>query len=419
MSPYQELLERLLQVNKYGTKLGLTNIQRLNDALGNPVNSFPAIHVAGTNGKGSVCTKIATGLQASGLRVGLYTSPHISCFRERIKINGLMISEPDMARHLSRIFEVCQQEKIPATFFEITSMLAFTYYAEQKIDMAVIETGLGGRLDATNIVNTKLSVITSISLDHTEILGTTLKEIAHEKAGIIKPQIPVVLGPHLPRHLFEEAAIKSNSPCTCIEGSFDDYYAENNAIAGAALKHLNIPAEAIKQGLKALPPCRLETHPPLPHTKAKAIILDVAHNPDGLTQLLKALKNRYPNFEVRFVLGLSANKDLTECLKVILKAGTHFHLVEATNGRAVPKETIQQQLIHLGIPSSHITCEPSIETGLQHACQQSHENELIVICGTFFIMSAARKTLGIQEPRDPTDLNEHIPKTNNLNLTRS
>lgn len=204
---YQDLLKKLFAVNLHGgIKLGLKNIQQLNQLLGNPIAQFKSIHVAGTNGKGSVVTKIAKGLEEEGFRVGLYTSPHISCFRERIKINGRMIDEASVTSILERIFNVIEQEKIAATFFEITTALAFLYFAKQRVDFAVLETGLGGRLDATNIVTPLLSIITSISLEHVEQLGETIDAIASEKAGIIKPNIPVLIGPCVPVGIIEKFA---------------------------------------------------------------------------------------------------------------------------------------------------------------------------------------------------------------------
>ena len=181
---YLDLIQHLLTVNlEAGIKLGLQNVERLQEILHYPDRSFTSIHVAGTNGKGSVCIKVARALEKAGYRTGLYTSPHISSFRERIRINGKMITEEAVESILPPLFKVIEEAGIPATFFEITTFLAFLYFAREKVDFAVLETGLGGRLDATNIVSPCLSVITSISLDHTEILGGSCEEIAHEKGG--------------------------------------------------------------------------------------------------------------------------------------------------------------------------------------------------------------------------------------------
>lgn len=411
---YDALLVRLLSVNKHGgLKLGLENCIRMNDALGCPTNNFSAIHVAGTNGKGSVSTKIAAALQSEGLRTGLYTSPHISCFRERIRINGVMISQEKAAAHLAHLFAIVDQQNIPATFFELTTLLAFSYFAAENIDIAVIETGLGGRLDATNIICPKLSIITTISLDHTEILGNSIEEITLEKAGIIKPSTPILIGPRVPIQTIKRVAKDKASECIAIQGSYADFHEENNAIAAAALNHLKVSEESIRKGLTALPPCRLQTwykndlsaqfpNQPLPD----AVVLDVAHNPDGIQNLLNAVKQRYPDHALRFVLGLSRNKDVAACLGLIHKASDHIHLIEAPNGRAASRSFLYDSLIALGASPSKLSIESSIPQALHHAFTAAgFNNQILIVCGTFFIMADARATLGIQEPRDPTDLN--------------
>lgn len=408
---YEQLLQQLLSVNLHGgIKLGLNNCIKLNEALGSPVNKFSTIHVAGTNGKGSVVTKIAAAYQALGLRVGLYTSPHISCFRERIRINGLMISEQAVKRHLECIFSIISQKNIPATFFEITTLMAFAYFAEEKVDIAVIETGLGGRLDATNIVQPILSIITSISLDHTEILGKTIEQIAMEKAGIIKPNTPIIIGPRVPFELIQNVARTHSCPCIRVEGSFNHFQDENNAIAKAALKYLKIPEYAIEQGLSATPPCRVETwlpdqlraifpNPLLP----KAVILDVAHNPDGITQLIASVKQRFPGCSMRFVVGLSKSKDISSCLQLIRKAASHIYIIEAEGYRAASKQDLYNELNSQGIDKELMTKGFSIHQTVHEAIIAGGKsvNEIVIICGTFFIMSEARSSLGIIEEQDP------------------
>ncbi len=315
-----------------GVKLGLTNMRRLSSAFERPEQKYETIHVAGSNGKGSVVTKIARAHEAAGYKVGLYTSPHISTFRERISINGQMISEGDVKEILPKIFYVVEKEQIPATFFEITTLLAFLYFFREGVDIAILETGLGGRLDATNIVNPKLSVITSISLEHTDILGSTLESITWEKGGIIKPQVPIIIGPRVSKEWITPIAQAQHSPLFQVNGPFVNFHEENKGVAKMALDHLNLPEKAIAHGLTALPPCRTETIT----TPYGPVILDVAHNPDGLTQLFKAL----PHQTYRIVLGLSKNKDIEGCLSVI-KPHAHFlHLVNSTNGRGLEANTL-------------------------------------------------------------------------------
>lgn len=392
---YSKLLDRLLHVNMHsGMKLGLQNSERLNELLDDPIGKFPSVHVAGSNGKGSVCTKIAKAYELRGSRAGLYMSPHIATWRERIKINGVMISEEDAARLLTQIFDLVDKNDIPATYFEITTLLAFVYFAEQKVDMAVIETGLGGRLDATNILTPRLSIITSISLDHTEILGNTLDAIAKEKAGIIKPNVPVVIGPRVP-HIVDVIAEERHSPIYRVDGEFEDYLSENNAVAAVAMSVLNIPTSTATKALLALPPCRLEFLPD------RQVIMDVAHNPDGLQKLFAAIQNRYPGRRIRCITGLSKDKDIDTCLRVIDAHVNHIHLVQATNGRGTPCLTLEQILWSLGRNTTTVKAEPSIKAAVEHAlAKAAAHDELVVICGSFFIMHEAREALGISEPND-------------------
>lgn len=403
---YSDLIQRLYSQNlHHGIKLGLENSLRLNQALGNPSLAFPSIHIAGTNGKGSVATKIAKTFQLLGLKVGLYTSPHLSCFRERIKINESMISEKDLEDLLPPIFSLIEHENIPATFFEITTLLAFSHYAREKVDIAILETGLGGRLDATNIVIPKLTAITSISLDHTEILGNSLELIAEEKAGIIKPNIPVVIGPNVPFQIIERFAKKNNSPCIQVKGIFSSFEEENCAIAKKCLETLNISQEAISEGIKAKPSCRMEIIEKNPHT----VVLDVAHNPDGLSNLIKSLKKEFPHKTFKVIFGISKNKNVLSCLKILREHSSHFYPVEAENGRGIPVKDLFSHLTFLGVPEHLITMMPTISHAIEHALNSTSANqEIILICGSFFIMSEARKILGIIEPSDLFDINERL-----------
>ncbi|HRD55939.1 MAG TPA: Mur ligase family protein [Parachlamydiaceae bacterium] len=406
MTSYETLLHKLFHINMTSSmKLGLKNSEALHQAFDFPSHSFESIHVAGSNGKGSVCIKIAKALELSGLKVGLYTSPHISSFRERIQINGTLISEEDVAKHLEAIFKLRESKNIPVTFFEITTLLALNYFKEQKIDIAVLETGLGGRLDATNIVTPKLSIITSISLDHTDILGHTLEEIAFEKAGIIKSSIPVVIGPKVPAAVVEKVALENKSLCIRVEGFFKSFEEENNAVARRALQQLKIKEPFILEGLKKKQPCRFE----IIKKADKTIILDVAHNPDGLTRLFKDIEEKFPAKKMHVILGLSQNKDISECVKVIRDKAEAFHLVVAKNGRGIALAELKKQFKE----KQHVFCHKSVDDAINSCLEQ--QEELLVICGTFFIMDDAKKAVGIQEPSDKIDMNERSC----LNLRRN
>lgn len=404
---YVNLIKKLFNVNLFGgMKLGLQNSSRLQELLQFPDRHYPSIHVAGTNGKGSVTTKIAYGLQAAGYKVGLYTSPHISCFRERIRINGEMIPESAVERILTHLFKIVERENIPATFFELTTFLALIYFAEQKVDVTVLETGLGGRLDATNSIKPILCVITSISLDHTEILGNSLEEIAKEKAGIIKPSIPIVIGPNVPYTIIKETADINRSPIIQVKEMGSTFEEENCLIASAALnklkEHFRISDESINKGLEGKQPCRFE------RVKGKCpIILDVAHNPDGLIHLFEAVKKHYGLMSIRILFGLSKNKDIQGCLQIIREYGSAFHLVEAPNGRGVATAELKKGLENLKVTSESIIEHDSIEKGVKEAIVESELHEqILIICGSFFIMSQARHALGIKEDRDEFDMNE-------------
>lgn len=404
---YSELIQKLLQVNvSSGMKLELQNVQSLQQLLGFPDRAFKIIHVAGTNGKGSVCTKIASVLEHAGYRVGLYTSPHLSCFRERIRINGMMIPEDAVKSILSTLFHIVEKEHIPATFFELTTFLAFLYFAKENADVAVLETGLGGRLDATNIVHPILSVITSISLDHVEILGSTREAITLEKAGIIKEKVPVIIGPHVPYDIIQKIAQEKESLCTQVKCHSTLFEEENNQIALTAINELahlfHLNSHAIEIGLKAKQPCRFERVAGNP-----SIILDVAHNPNGIQHLFHMLNHAYPNQPIRLLFGLSKNKDLKECIKLIANQGKHFHLIEATNGRGAPIQDLYDQLLEFKVNPADVFTHHSILNAVQQAKEEASKfGEVLVICGSFFIMSQVRQALGIEEPCDAMDLNE-------------
>ncbi|MBA3958390.1 MAG: bifunctional folylpolyglutamate synthase/dihydrofolate synthase [Parachlamydiaceae bacterium] len=411
---YNELIQKLYHVNLFGgMKLGLQNCLHLSKAIGNPETSFEIIHVAGSNGKGSVTKKIASSLQAARYRVGLYTSPHISCFRERIRINDTMISEASVTALLPKLFDAAEKQKICPTFFEFTTLLALSYFAKENIDIAVLEVGIGGRLDATNIVTPKLSVITSISLEHTEILGQTIEAIALEKAGVIKPHIPVVIGPHTPQNLLMEIAKKRNSPCVIVSEDCISFEEENNAIAKKCLEVLHIPESAIQQGLASRLPCRLEilqatdlpkytpTH--FPH----CLILDVAHNPDGIQHLLDALRLKFPTTSIRVICGFSKTKDILGCLRLLKNQVQQFHLVESKNDRGATPDHLKDFLLQLGVPLSSIFIDATIEETVSNAMNAAAtQNQILLVCGTFFIMGDVRHALGIDEPQDAIDLNE-------------
>ncbi|KAG6612520.1 Folylpolyglutamate synthase [Phytophthora cinnamomi] len=447
---YELLLQRLYQVNRFSAvKLGLENMQKLNAAFGDPASQFDVVHVAGTNGKGSVAFKLAKALERSGHRTGLFVSPHVACFRERVQVDGALISEGDVCEALSEIFNISAQLRIPATFFEITTMLAFLHFAKQGVDCVVLETGLGGRLDSTNIVHPALSVITSIGLDHTRILGDTREAIAREKAGIIKPNVPVVVGPNAPVHVMMEYAARNNAPLVRVplQADFDqDYNAENTAIAREACVQLNalhasqsggarslkalsvdLTSKSVKAALESRPPCRFQVlHVMRPNSKERkvTVVLDVAHNPQAIDRLVGLLHKRFPDKKFRFVCGFSADKAIHKVLDKIAdvvreshpdesdeELHERIHLVKANHPRGASLDEI-----NLALASSCVDGEQKrgydsisgIKEGVDAALAASRaspDHEVVVVCGSVFLMAEARQALGLKEPIDSAALN--------------
>lgn len=387
---YSELLEKLYQVNSFNAKKdGLKNSQQLDQFFRQPHRQFKSIHIAGTNGKGSVATMIAKTLQAGGYKVGLYTSPHVTCFRERICINGEKIPIIEVENLLTLLFEVIEEHAIPATFFELTTYMAFLYFSKEKVDFAVIETGLGGRLDATNVILPILSIITSVGFDHMEVLGNTIESITSEKAGIIKPNIPVVIGPTIPHSLIEKRAKKLHSPLFQTQEGMT-FENENQLIALKAITYLRqtikLPEEAIQEGLQAKPPCRLETlctHP--------LIILDAAHNPEGFVSLFKAIAIKFPEKKIKVLFGICKNKDISNCLSILIAHCQIFYPVEAENGRGLQIDQLIEKLKSCGANSNRIFHYPSLKDSFEQAATEIDENQLLLVTGTFFIMDAIKK----------------------------
>lgn len=413
-TPYEQWVRRLYQTNLFHpVKLGLQNMQSLHDLLGRPMDKLPVIHIAGTNGKGSVAFKIAKTLEMSGLRVGLFISPHVSSFRERMQVNGGLISEEQVIEYLPRIYELCREHDIPATFFEITTALAFLFFAEEQVDVVVLETGLGGRLDATNVIrNPSLTIITSIGLEHTRILGDTIELIALEKGGIMKPNVPVLVGPNVPHDVLRQCAQEKEAQayytCDDVLGEsstvISDYDEENARIATAAIQLLDVfdvPNDIIEQGTRERPPCRFEV---LELDDNLTVILDVAHNPAAMEYLVQKLRTTYPDAKFRVVVGMSSDKDLGACGRSILEAvddnAKSIHVVQAAHPRAATVEAIlsaepRLDECHFG------ETDRSIERQVREAVQLARENgEILVVCGSVFLMSEAREALGIDEPRD-------------------
>lgn len=397
MSNYKKILKQFLEIPLSEEKIcSLENMQSLHKALSCPTSTYPTIHVAGTNGKGSVSMKIAKALEYSGYRVGLYTSPHIRSPRERICINSEIISEEEMICGMEKLSQVCQKLGLNLSFFELMTFLAFEFFCEKHVDIAVIETGLGGRLDTTNVLYPILTIITSISKEHMQFLGQNLEKIAFEKAGILKPRVPVVLGPRARFQSIYNHACALNCPVYYVSKVFHFFDEENSEIAKNALEQLKtdfvLTQKSIDQALILRPSCRFEV--------CGDVVFDVAHNPEAVFYLLQALHYFFPQRRLRFVVGFSKDKDYESCLELIAPVAIHIHLVQE-NDRLTPIEELS--FVLKDAPSSFYTCHQSIEEGVKAAFSfASQANELTVVCGSFCIMQEAKS---VAYPTKAFDLN--------------
>ncbi len=279
-----------------------------------PSRKYKTIHVAGTNGKGSVCTKIAKALSLSGYNVGLFTSPHIYTYNERIQINGKPVEMELIYEAYHTLMSLLKKEGLQSHFFEITTFLALLIFKKSKIDIAVIETGIGGHFDTTNVIDPVVSIITTLGMDHLEMLGDNLDAIAFQKGGIIKESVPVVIGPKANHPVIRKIANEKNAPLSMIKDHFDDFDKENIALAKRALQvlqnTLRISNASIEKGLSATPPCRFE----IINSDSVQIILDGAHNIQAMESLYqKVFSLRLKKTPLVF-LAMQDTKDKQGCL---------------------------------------------------------------------------------------------------------
>ncbi|MFZ4774894.1 MAG: bifunctional folylpolyglutamate synthase/dihydrofolate synthase [Terrimicrobiaceae bacterium] len=341
-----ESLTWLQSTQFFGIKLGLENTRRLLDHLGSPERGLRILHVAGTNGKGSVCAMLDSIFRQAGLQSGLYTSPHLCDFRERIRVNGEMIPEKATAETLRQLHDFCQAWPHSPTFFEISTALALDHFAREKCDVVILETGMGGRLDATNAVTPTVSVITPIARDHAEWLGESLSEIAGEKAGIIKPGIPVVSAPQSPEaeEVLRAAAAACGSSLTFV----DQPYLGDVGLEGrhqkwnAALAIATIEASGIRPGSKAIANGLKQVVWPARFQRiTDRLIVDGAHNPHAAIALVEAWRGHFGPEKACVIFGALKDKDYGEMLGLLSQIAGSFYFVPVASPRsAAPEELV-------------------------------------------------------------------------------
>ncbi len=394
------LFARLPMFHRIGAaalKPGLDNIEKLCSLIGNPELQFRSVHIAGTNGKGSTAHFISSILQEAGYKVGLFTSPHLKDFRERIKINGSYIPEKDVVEFVQ--LEKPQFEAINASFFEYTTAMAFWYFAKEKVDIAIIETGLGGRLDSTNIISPEVSVITSISLDHTNLLGDNITAIAGEKAGIIKPNTSVILGPNTDEveKVIRAKALPIHAPVfTCagmhlpedLKLGLAGFYQQDNAktvlltIEALINQGWNISKEQLYQGFARV--CQ-NTHFAgrwQQIAENPTVICDVAHNEDGLKWVVRQLADTKFD-KLHFVFGMVSDKSTDKILALLPKSATYY-FCQADTPRALPANELQIAANQLGLRGSSYN---TVKEALVAAKNEANTNDLIFVGGSVFVVA--------------------------------
>jgi len=399
-------------------KKDLTNTLEISEALGNPHKRFTSIHIAGTNGKGSVSHMLAAVLQTANYKTGLYTSPHLKDFRERIKVNGEMCDEDFIVTFVEKVKPLI--EKIQPSFFEITVAMAFSYFAEQNVDVAVVEVGLGGRLDSTNIITPELCVITNIGFDHMNMLGDTLEKIAYEKAGIIKGNIPVIIGETFPetKPVFEKVAKEKNAPLifagnnryaadwnhnhnqlnvTVVEKEKDEhityrldlpgiYQRKNLVTVLETIKCLQkkgwkIEDEQIHKGLsQAKKITGLHGRWEVIHQKP-TVVLDVAHNVDGIKQLVEQIELSTYN-DLHIIIGMVKDKEIEKILEQLPKFAKYY-FTKAQIPRALPTTELALKAARLELKGNIYN---DVNTALKEALQHANEEDLIIVCGSVFLV---------------------------------
>ena len=422
MFSYEATLKRLYGLQRFGIKLGLETVSALLSELGNPQRRFHALHVAGTNGKGSVAAMTASILQAAGVRVGLYTSPHFLDFCERIKIQGIDVPHDRVVDLFARV-QALPSFLVQPTFFEVATVMAFQYFAEEEVDIAVVEVGMGGRFDATNVCHSLGTIITNVSFDHERYLGSSLPDIAFEKAGIIKRRVPVVVGP-AERDVYtvlQERAQHENAPLIafgkeflCMShdaGSFDvtgtraeylnlrcslegRHQAVNAACSVVALEssvmpHFSISERVIRRGLESVSwPGRLERLQRRP-----LIFCDGAHNPaaaECLKSHLQGLLEERNGRRLIVVIGMMQDKNLPAFLNALVPLADGVILTQIEHPRSAPVLALKRALPVVDVP---VYERESPQTAIDLATRLAEEDDLVCVTGSLFLVGHVKSLM--------------------------
>ena len=429
MKKNNKLLKHLFSLQQGDYKFGLERITEMLQFIDNPQNNYPTIHVAGTNGKGSVCCLLASILQESGLKVGLYTSPHIFEFHERIRVNGVKISDSEIEEYYAFIED--KAAEIGSTFFEITTAIAFKHFEKYKVDIAIIETGLGGRLDSTNVMNPILSIITTIDTDHEQILGNSIEKIAKEKAAIIKENVPVIVQysdlramdviQNRVNELCTQMFLVDSSPIVDLKGFASEknmiidihlptkqnlsntiisnlmgfHQMKNIAVAIFAINLLyynSVGRKSIVKGIERVTKntgLRFRTECISENPK---IIIDVAHNSQSIGLLVTTLKEISFDTKWNFVFGVMKDKNISKMLSNLMEVCNELIVVSPNIERAATIEEIAETAKILGF--KNILKFKSIKEAMNYV---KKSNEQTIICGSFYVVEQAAQALGINK----------------------
>ncbi|MGB7767491.1 MAG: folylpolyglutamate synthase/dihydrofolate synthase family protein [Verrucomicrobiia bacterium] len=423
---YPETIQFLYGLRLFGAKFGLENTFQLAALAGHPQNRLRFIHVAGTNGKGSTCAMLESIYRHAGLRVGLFTSPHLVSFRERIQVNRRWIGEDEVVRLAGELQPLLKQfpDGHHPTFFEVVTVMALKLFAEQRCDLVVWETGLGGRLDATNMVTPLASVITNIQFDHQQWLGDTLGKIAAEKAGIIKPGVPVITATDEPEALkvIEEVARKQNAPLVMVDGRdaalrrpdsaarcpylslAGEHQQLNAALALATVealkKQILVTDEAIHAGLQNVDwPGRLQL---VNLPDSRRILLDGAHNVAGAKALGEALEKSFPATKRTLVLGVLQDKDWRHICEMLAPLATRIFTVPVSSERSTHPGELAD-----ACRAANSTAEVFPCPSLREVLEKIARDDFVVITGSLYLVGEVLELLGLSRAgRDERNLNE-------------